>query len=129
MNPTHIGSLPRGKRVHLTAAKGWSACSRRTLDVSPIEQCRYKWDDPWCGTCLARLADHAASDLTIFGLMGFGREEQDQPTAADWDAKACSDVGAMILSYIEANQAPPGSRYVGDLQDWAQRLVRCGGDA
>ncbi len=82
------------------------------------------WDDPWCGTCLARLAERAASDLTIFGLGGFGREEQEQGTAARWDAKARSDVGAMILSYIEGNHAPAGSKCIGDLQDWAERLER-----
>jgi len=47
-------------------------------------------------------------------------------TAAHWDAKACSDVGAMILSYIEGNHAPAGSKCIGDLQDWAERLERHG---
>jgi hypothetical protein len=40
MNPTHVGRLPSGKRVHLTDANGWSACSRLTHDVSPIEKTR-----------------------------------------------------------------------------------------
>lgn len=128
MNPTHTGSLPGGKRLHLTDATGWSACSRMTTsEVAPIEQYGYKWDDPWCGTCLARLADHAASVLTQFGLEGSKRQDTGKrKTAYRWDATACCDIGTMIRSYIKANPAPVGSKCADDFKDWAKRLRRSG---
>jgi hypothetical protein len=62
MNPTHLGSLPGGKRVHLTDTHGWSACSRRTVDVFPIDRCSVDVET-WCGSCLNRLAGEAAREI------------------------------------------------------------------
>ena len=67
MNPTHIGSSPKGRRVHLTDSKGWSACSRRLTDISPIDECALKFDDPWCGTCFHRVAEYAIQDILCWG--------------------------------------------------------------
>jgi hypothetical protein len=116
--------------MHLTDAKGWSACSRWTLVAGPIEQLRFKVDDPWCGTCLARLADHAVRAITAFGLEGLKRREDRSPakrkTACLWDATACRDIGVMIRSYIKGNAAPVGSKCVDNFEDLADRLERSG---
>lgn len=75
MDPTHIGSTPKGRRVHLTDSGGFSACSRRLADVSPLDQCHVKVRDPWCGTCLSRLADDAILDARI----AFARSRRSSP--------------------------------------------------
>jgi len=55
MNPTHVGRLPFGRRLHLTDSTGRSACSQALIQVHPIEQTRLEFDGLWCGTCLAFL--------------------------------------------------------------------------
>jgi len=75
MNPTHVGSFPNGRRMHLTDAKGWSACSRRTTDLVRIDQCNFKVDDPWCSVCLEQTVVHGAESIQVFGIEGLRREE------------------------------------------------------
>jgi hypothetical protein len=56
MRDLYIGTMGHGMRVHLAGVtedgQGFSRCGRRMRDISTLDQCRLKVDDPWCGSCL-----------------------------------------------------------------------------
>lgn len=57
MNATHIGSLPTGKRLHLTHDNGFSECGRHCIDLAPIEDMNALAAEGLCATCLTRIAE------------------------------------------------------------------------
>ena len=115
MNPTHVGCLPSGRRVHLTDSRGRAACSRNVVDVYPIEQTRLEFDDPWCETCLARLADEAASAIPLLELE---RKREEQPGVSRGEALAATRFAGFLADYLEENPPPAGSRLVRHLTEW-----------
>jgi len=115
MNPTHVGSLPCERPLHLTDSRGWSACSRHVADVSPIEAMALEFDGPWCVTCLARLADEAAH--TIQRPAPDHDREEPQPISRR-EALATTRLAETLADYLEENPPPPGSRIARHLEEW-----------
>jgi hypothetical protein len=79
MNPTHVGVSTKGTRAHLCDSKGWSACSLKMEDLTPLFFARAEiadYDHRWCATCLSRLASEAVMALTLDGL------EREEPSLA-----------------------------------------------
>ena len=50
--PTHLGTTPHGRRVHLTNDRGYAACARQVTLLVPIERSDVAADGPWCKACL-----------------------------------------------------------------------------
>jgi len=115
LDPTHIGRLRSGGRLHLTDSRGWSACSRDVVDVFPIEQTRLKFDDPWCEHCLACLADQAASAIPLFELE---RTRDEQSTVSREEALAMNRLAEVMADYLEENPPRAGSRIHRHLDEW-----------
>jgi hypothetical protein len=56
MTHTHVGTIGRGGRLHLTDPEGWSACGRQARSAASLEQIGAAERERWCGACLRRVA-------------------------------------------------------------------------
>jgi hypothetical protein len=67
MFPTHLGTTPGARRVHLTNDRGYAACARQVTIPVTIEQSDVEPDGPWCSACLKDSVNSAVRQIAEAG--------------------------------------------------------------
>jgi len=84
--------------------------------VYPIDQTRLEFDDPWCGTCLARIVDQTA---VAIALLERARKREEQPAGVSRrEPLAATRVAEFLADYLEENPPRAGSRIHRHLDEW-----------